>query len=73
MFGPIKVISNSSSMATIFDDYFASVFTQIHDKTIPNLPPQNFKDELKLLFITKHKVKEKLKKLILYQVFKSDK
>ncbi len=47
--GPIKVnvISNSNSMATIFDDNFASVFTQIYDKTIPNILLENFKDELK--------------------------
>ena len=65
--GPLKVngnvISDSNSMATILNDYFSSIFTQHHDKTIPHLPPENFKEELKLLFITKHMVEEKLKKL----------
>ena len=43
---PLKVNGNvkadSSSMATILNDYFASVFTRDHDDIIPDIPNQQF-------------------------------
>jgi hypothetical protein len=65
--GPLKVngniISDSSSMATILNEYFATVYSRNPDNTIPDLPAQNYANELSLLIVTKAQVEEKLKNL----------
>ena len=65
--GPLKVngnvIADSSSMATILNDYFASVFTRDHDDIIPDIPNQQFSHELNTRIIYKHEVEAKLKNL----------
>ena len=58
-----KKTKDSSSMATILNDYFASVFTRDHDDIIPDVPEQQFNNELITRIIYKHEVEAKLKNL----------